>query len=404
MIKKRHAKHIRTYLDSSRIRQRRKKKRVLLYLSLSMALIAGGYGCISFLHADSFQFAKADISGNKILSSKDIEQTVHSIIESDSHAFGLIPNTSTLFIDDEQIEEQLMQSYPRIKTVDVKSHIGGIVTIDIDERGSFAKWCNSTACYDLDVRGYIFGESGSTASLARATSDTSSRATGAAREAVPDQQSASSHTAVDLAMRTISEVPSNESRASDSEAERSVSTQTHEQSAKNTVDPTIAVRNTYGSDTYIFKGLLDSDPVGAHFLDEAPLARIAEFLAFLRSQQKKISYIQCDSVQYCDVVLDSGAKIIIDISDELQRATERFEVALENPVLARDAYEYVDLRYGNKIFFKVAGEKEKVTSTEARASSAKNTTVTTGDTSSRSVSSPASDLPVTHTVDDARLR
>lgn len=363
MIKKRPAKHIRTYLDSSGVRYRRKKKKTFALIGISCIALLLLYGTVSILRAESFQYHTLQIEGNALIPDYEIKGIVTSVIERDTHLFGLVPHTSTFFIDDSAIEKELLTHIRRIKSVSVESHLQGTVDVQVTERGSLAKWCNSEACFDLDVYGYIFGESGQVSGRVasqQSESQTSdvlgiSRAEQQVSEgqpitptAVQRAQSASAQDAIDVAM--------NQSSSGTSQEEGLKKTRTSPQ-----IDPATEAMRMYGAETYIFKGLIEDAPIGKQFLSEESLAYIIEFLSFLRSKGKQISYIQCDSVQHCDIVLHTGAKIIVDVSEDLRLMTDRFEVALENPALARDAYEYVDLRYGNKIFFKITGKEETLT-------------------------------------------
>jgi cell division septal protein FtsQ len=367
MIKKRPAKHIRTYLDSSGVRYRRKKKKTFALIGISCIALLSLYGTVSMLRAESFQYHTLQIEGNALIPDYEIKGIVTSVIERDTHLFGLVPHTSTFFIDDSAIEKELLTHIRRIKSVSVESHLQGTVDVQVTERGSLAKWCNSEACFDLDVYGYIFGESSQVAGRAPSQQPESetSNVSGISRTeqqvsegqpttsaqtptAVQRAQSASAQDAIDVAM--------NQSSSGASQEEGAKKTRTLPQ-----IDPATEAMRMYGAETYIFKGLIEDAPIGKQFLSEESLAYIIEFLSFLRSKGKQISYIQCDSVQHCDIVLHTGAKIIVDVSEDLRLMTDRFEVALENPALARDAYEYVDLRYGNKIFFKITGKEETLT-------------------------------------------
>jgi cell division septal protein FtsQ len=368
MIKKRPAKHIRTYLDSSGVRYRRKKKKTFALIGISCIALFLLYGIVSMLRAESFQYRTLTIEGNALIPDYEIKGIVSDVIARDTHFFGLVPHTSTFFIDDTAIEKELLTHIRRIKSVSVESHLQGTVEVRVTERGSLAKWCNSEACFDIDVYGYIFGES---SQVAKSTTEQTVSHTseiqsgqpmsqgelsgdspkGESYQSTQTTQSASAQDAINVALNHT---------LSNSVREESKKTRTSPQS-----DPVTEAMRVYGADTYIFKGLIEESPIGKQFLTEESLAYIIEFLSFLKSKGKQISYIQCDSVQHCDIVLNTGAKIIVDVSEDVRLMTDRFEVALENPALARDAYEYVDLRYGNKIFFKIT-EKEETLANQSK--------------------------------------
>lgn len=343
MIKRRPpAVHVKRYLDSSRIRQRRKRRRTILLALVIILCITAFSGLVYIFRLPQFQYTTLDVSGLKRITRSEVERIVQETIADDAHVFGLVPHTSSFFIDDGLIAERLQLEIPRIKNVQVSSHVNGHLEIEIAERGPFGKWC--TTAKAKTVSNISQKKTGSSTAQVVTSSTTSSKSPTVDTDTISIKADPVTEKGTEEAQpQGCYELDINGYIFGDSKDEVSIAP----------IGDGPVESDTHSSPTYTFKGIIEGNPIGQTYLNQETLTRIASFLKFLKDKNKTIAYVECDSLIHCDIHLSSGSKIIIDISQDLEITIDRFEVALETEGLKNDTYEYVDLRYGNKIFFKL---------------------------------------------------
>lgn len=159
MIRKRQVKHVRQYLSSSKIRKKRQRRRILrLSLGIFMAVLL----CAGFIYINrlaSFQMKSTVISGNILVPTEKIEQTVQGYINTRKVLFGLIPNTNSFFIPEHGIKQVVLEQIPRIEDVGVDISMRGVLTVTVAEKTMRAVWCTDhmkVQCYDIDIEGNLF--------------------------------------------------------------------------------------------------------------------------------------------------------------------------------------------------------------------------------------------------------
>lgn len=275
MIKKRQAKHVRSYLETSTLKRKRRRKRIfarVVFLILSLGFIIGVF---FLLKIRALQVDAVEVTGTIQVSATEIQTKAMDAIAISRNMFGLVPSASTLFVDEEELEEIILEEFPAIASVVVHTGLGGKVKIVITERTAAALWCGlqMNNCHQMDSTGYLF---------------------------LPFLAST--------------------------------------------------------SDQIVFKGVLnESEPslVGSRFLSEKEIAVFASARKALLSMEKEVDYVLCDSDIICVMKISDNGVLKVNPQDDLENAFDRLSSALNSPALSKGKFEYVDLRYGNKLFYKL---------------------------------------------------
>ncbi len=279
MIKKRQAKHVRSYLETSLLKRKRRRRRLLLRASLATFALLVLAGIVFLLRTEALQVKSVEASGTIQLARADIEAKASESIASSRHLFGLIPSSNSLLVDEERIERDISEGFPAVLEVHAHTSLGGKVRIDVSERGTVAFWCDEggESCFQMDADGFLFAP----APMASGTAD-----------------------------------------------------------------------------KLVFKGMLDQSAathVGQKFLSGKEIRVFSDARDLLAKKSKSVDYVRCDSGRLCMIKVADNGVLKVDPEDDLENALDRLAAALQAPVFAKGRFDYIDLRYGNKLFYKLAG-------------------------------------------------
>ncbi len=157
-------------LNSSRLSEfRRKKQRILkikigIILFLFVALIVG----LAFIsRINKLNINQINISGNKIIETKDIESVVKNDIS--GHYLWLFPKTNFLIYPKRGIKKDLASRFKRLKDISENIQNARTLEVNVSEYQGKYLWCgvlipvlnsnlNNDKCYFMDDSGYIFDE------------------------------------------------------------------------------------------------------------------------------------------------------------------------------------------------------------------------------------------------------
>lgn len=332
--------HVKRFLNSSKIRRKRKQKRIIFTILIVILLVCSVIGFVKIVNLQTFTLKEVKIVGLKKADAIQIEKIARDEIDSEKHFFGLISPKSSFVISDKKIEDLLLSNIPRLKSVSVSSHMGGELEIVIEERNPLALWCDASLNTEVAVQ-----------SVSTTTRN------------VLVSSTATSTVSISTSTPVTTETKTKES-CFDIDANGLIFGTSTEQKE------------------YVFKGIVTDGPIGKYYLNQDSLEKMVSFLKFLREKKMLVSNINCSTSNDCDVILQNNAKILLHVSDDLELAMDRFEVALEMPALQKNQFEYVDLRYGNKIFYKAKGG-EGASSTVTNLKSAVTSKPTTTSTSTK---------------------
>jgi len=143
------------YKKSYRIK---KKKSILwifkskIFLLFLLFLIISGTIFYFVVFSSFFQIKEIKISGNKKVSAEEIRNNITKQVNKKIIFF----NTKSIFLADlKEINEILLEKFPRIAKVDLNREFPGSLSAQIEERKPVAVFCNSE-CFFIDKNGVIF--------------------------------------------------------------------------------------------------------------------------------------------------------------------------------------------------------------------------------------------------------
>ena len=138
------------------------RRRVLLFFLLFLTILFG----LSFLSRwEKLNINSIEITGNKIVETKLIEETVQEQIA--GNYFYFFPKTNFIIYPQHKIELVLKDKFKRIKDVFANDKNIKTLEISVSERSALYTWCgaepiknndNNQKCYFIDDSGYIFDE------------------------------------------------------------------------------------------------------------------------------------------------------------------------------------------------------------------------------------------------------
>ena len=143
---------------------------ILIYLVFLLAVL---FGLVFYSRSEKLNIQNVEISGNKTIENKIIEETAKNIMA--GYYFGFVPKTNFLFYPKKEIRNDLAYKFKILK--DISFNLKNLQTLEITlaEREAKYTWCgitpelavkppsslggltaNDQPCYFMDEDGYIF--------------------------------------------------------------------------------------------------------------------------------------------------------------------------------------------------------------------------------------------------------
>lgn len=282
-------------LRSSRLAKRRRKA-IYWRIAAILFIIASFVGVASYLlQQPEVTIQAVEITGNEIVSAKDLETLVSDELQGD-YLF-LFPRSNIFIFPKENIELQILAVYKRIEKVAISREGFTKITIQISERHPFALWC---------------GEGG-----------------GDLREAAG--------TSTDALLQTLVQLE-----------------QCYFLDGVGYIF-TEAPRFT-GNLYFIYRGrLVSNEPVGTQFLTEAEFGALRLFLNTIRDLDLVPVSIHKTLENELELKLEGGAKVIFSADQNLAVVLDNLESALDADTFidrSLSGVDYIDLRFGNKVYYR----------------------------------------------------
>lgn len=116
---------------------------------------------------------------------------------------------------------------------------------------------------------------------------------------------------------------------------------------------------TFSGNAYLkYYGLIDDSPIGKEYLTSVDFKTITAFIENVETNSVHPLYFKAKTKDNFSLVLFGGTEIYFDNQVPLDTLAENFKALLKTPELkpAKDGSipaEYIDLRFGNKLFYKL---------------------------------------------------
>ncbi len=159
----------RTILRSPELMRRRKRRRILRWTIFSVTVVLLVVIFAVLTHLSNFSIQNVNVNGNQAVSSSDIKNKVESILAGSYGGFlPLIPKKNIIFYPKENIKSELLADFNRLGSVSIgRTSFLNFTSIDINvtERKPIAIWCDqingatvsdTANCYYIDYTGLIF--------------------------------------------------------------------------------------------------------------------------------------------------------------------------------------------------------------------------------------------------------
>jgi len=155
----------RDILRKSREMQKRRLRRLLIFWGVVFLSVAGAL--VALLHQPFVTVQNIVVKGNELTRTEDIEQAVEEAM-SGSYGF-VVPKRSIFFVPTGQIEQALYERFPRFDEVEVNRTGPTSLAVNVHERRADMLWCVDSAlaatstdpsdardeCYFLDPTGLV---------------------------------------------------------------------------------------------------------------------------------------------------------------------------------------------------------------------------------------------------------
>jgi hypothetical protein len=116
----------------------------------------------------------------------------------------------------------------------------------------------------------------------------------------------------------------------------------------------------FSGDAYFkYYGLISSDPIGNTYMaSSTEFSNLSKFIEKTRELSLKPVYLLGKEGGEFSLVLSGGGEIYFDIKESLSKTSENLEALLQTPALTTisekdTTLDYIDLRFGNKLYYKL---------------------------------------------------
>jgi hypothetical protein len=280
---------------SSRIAKRHKIRRyagIFLKIGLPIAFLVG---IIFLLRADFLQVKNFEIIGAETVPSQNIKNTAATLIA--GNQFFLIPKSNILLLNKEKLATALLADFPRIEKVNVsKQFFGESVKLSLTERKEDFLWCSLQdlpaqvgECFFMTKSGLVFEKS-------------------------------------DFPSLTLA---------------------TTSNSAKTTLDKS--------TDKIIFSGVLEGNPLMKNFATAEKMQNYLNLINTFKNAKIVVTNVNIESSDKATAKTDVGDIIFDPEGADLPTAAQN-AVLLINQIRIKTPsarFQYIDTRFGNKMFYKL---------------------------------------------------
>ena len=333
----------------SPVRVRRRRTRYIIALVILVIIGAITYGVSWVSYLPQYSVGTVTVIGTSQVPAIEVHDYVESLLHTGAHPF--LSKDNIFLYNPGSIQREVVGYFPRIAsaTVSRASLLATDVTVSVTERQPFALWCADQAqtdCYEMDDTGYVFAQAPGAQGVAPDTvsgaTSTASTASSSLGQASPSQAATTSPIAVPQqssqyvffgGLGTSSDATST---ASISSPQAATSTATSGPSALSPIGQTF---------------------VGAH------MPGIVGLLKLLGQAGFTPMGAAVQNAQDFWVPLGQGFYIKASYGEDPQTIVSNLQLVLGSDALVgkESELEYVDLRFGDRVYYKLQGQDETQT-------------------------------------------
>lgn len=154
-------------LELKKARHKTRQRKLILFLCLFISIIIG----LTYLSRQPrFKINDIAISGNQVVDARLIKSITEDNLK--GQYFWLFPKASTLLYPRNKIKEDILNTFKRLNSIDLKMGDSGMLEVVVRERDGKYLWCGASMphgdenvpttlidedlCYFMDSEGYIF--------------------------------------------------------------------------------------------------------------------------------------------------------------------------------------------------------------------------------------------------------
>ena len=260
-------------------RERRKKIFKLWFGAILIIFIILSAAVAALARAEKFRINLVKVSGNLVLSEKEIVAFAGEILK--RSYLGVFPKDNVFIYPEETLVSGLLEKYKRLKSAEISLSDGQVLNIKVEERKPFALWCgakepgDADKCFFMDDEGYVFSPA-------------------------PDFS---------------------------------------------------------GSVFFRYYGLIEENPLGRQFLTSQKFENLKFFTEGLKELSLNPVSVFVGEIGVYKAYLRGGGAVIFDESKDFGRLLQDLRLAISGREELKEGdfsdLNYIDLRFGNKIFYKL---------------------------------------------------
>lgn len=152
------------------LRARRRRVRAIKALIVLILLLGAAWGVSYVSYLPQFSVESINVAGAQAVPKDLIANYAWTILKDGSHHF--ISRGNIFIYPRTVMEHAIVGFFPRIKSAAISrsDYLSTALTITVQERQSFALWCSDVGgCYQMDDGGFVFAENQEAASSSRST-------------------------------------------------------------------------------------------------------------------------------------------------------------------------------------------------------------------------------------------
>lgn len=297
------------------LKKKRKKittKYSLLFLTLLVLTGFLSYGA----HRKEVRISEVVLTGGILVTEKDISEESLNLIS--GSFFWLFPRNNSFLYSKKYLEENLMSKFRRIETINISLEGLNKMVVDITERKPIAVWCDKLP----GSKKVKIGSGVAGVTLATTTIQSENEPI---QEELTSKDSNPKCYFIDLHSTIFAEAPD------------------------------------FSGDAYFkYYGLVESaNPIGQKFIaSSTQFTKINNFIDSVKKLKLKPLYLRVKGEDEFALVIHGGGEIFFDSKKSLSLAFDNLETLLSSSELSfgireSPSIDYIDLRYGNKLFYKL---------------------------------------------------